>query len=91
MAGHRSPEEKNVIKLVESTPFSDDDKKAWTDRIQEDGLSEELLNEIHAKLKEIPVDKFSGDWQHAKINMDFTGIVKRWQMGEASKHFRHNR
>ena len=91
MAGQRSPEEKNIIKLIESAPFSEEDKKAWTDQIHADGLTHEMLDTIHAKLREIPVDKFAGDWQHAKINMDFTGILKRFQMGEASKNFRHNR
>lgn len=91
MASHKSPEEKNVVKLIESAPFSEEDKKTWTDQIQADGLSAELMDAIHTKLKEIPIEKFAGDWQHAKFSMDFAAILKRWQMGEASKQFRHNR
>lgn len=91
MASHRSSEEKNVLKLIDSAPFSEEDKKSWTDQIQADGLTEELLEAIHQKLKETPLEKFAGDWQHAKFNMDFTGIRKRWQLNEASKNFRHNR
>jgi hypothetical protein len=87
----RSPEEKNVLKLIESTPFEAEEKNAWTNRIQAEGLSDELLAEIHQRLKEIPVEKFAGDWQHAKLNMDFTGILKRFQLGEASRHFKRNR
>lgn len=91
MASQRSPEEKNVLKFIESAPFSDEDKKSWMDEIHENGLTEDRLNTIHAKLKEIPLEKFAGDWQHAKFNMDFNQILKRYQMGEASKNFRHNR
>lgn len=87
----RNAEDKNVLKLIESAPFTEEEKSAWTNAIQSDGLTEELLAEIHQKLKEIPVEKFAGDWQHAKFNMDFTGILKRFQLGEASKHFKHNR
>ncbi len=91
MMARRSPEDKNVLKLIAAAPFAEEDKTAWTNQIQTDGLTDELLTVIHEKLKEIPVEKFAGDWQHAKFNMDFTGIVKRFQMGEASKHFKHNR
>lgn len=87
----RSPEEKNVLKLIASAPFVEEEKNAWTTQIQTDGLTADLLAVIHAKLKEIPVEKFAGDWQHAKINMEFTGILKRFQLGEASKNFKHNR
>jgi hypothetical protein len=91
MAGQHSPEEKNLLKLIESVPFEEEDKSGWTRQIHEAGMTIELLNEIHAKLQEIPVEKFAGDWQHAKFNMDFAGILKRWQLGEASRHFKHNR
>ena len=91
MAVHRSPEEKNVLKLIESAPFEEADRTTWADQIRENGLTTELMDTIHAKLKEIPPEKFAGDWQHAKINMDFASTLKRWQLGEASRNFRHNR
>lgn len=91
MANHRSPEEKVIEKLIESAPFEEEQKKTWVEQIQTDGLTVELLDAIHQKLNELPKEKFAGDWQHAKLNMELTNSIKRWQMGEASRNFRRNR
>jgi hypothetical protein len=87
----RNPEEKNVLALIEAAPFTTEEKAAWTNQVQSDGVTEELLVEIQQKLKAIPMEKFAGDWQHARVNMELTGILKRFQLEEASKNFKHNR
>ena len=87
----RNAEDRNVLKLIDTAPFTAEEKEAWTNQIQTDGLTEELLVEIQQKLKAIPMEQFAGDWQHARVNMDFAGILKRFQLGEASKNFKHNR
>lgn len=91
MANHRSPEEKVILKLIESAPFEEEQKKAWTEQIQADGLTVELLDSIHQKLNEIPKEKFAGDWQHGRLNMDLTNSIKRWRLSEASRNFKRNR
>ena len=91
MSTHKTPQSQNLLKLIESTPFTPEEKTHWSAVIQETGITPELTDEIHQAISTLPTEKFENDWEKAKLTMDFAALLKQWRMGEASKNFRHNR
>lgn len=91
MSRHFLAETQQLIKIVEKLPFSDEEKKRWLLTLQENGIDQVTIDEIHEKFLKIPAEKLGGDWERAKSNMELTGIVKRWRLSEDSKNFRHSR
>jgi len=91
MSTHKTPESQRLVKLVESAPFSDDEKTKWNAALQQEGITAELAEEIHQALASLPVEKFADDWQKAKFSMDLSALLNQWRMSQGSKHFKHNR
>jgi hypothetical protein len=89
MTGHKSPEAQKLLKMIQAVPFNDEEKEKWRDSLTEDGITEEIADEIHKSLAALPDDKFSNDWEHAKYNMELAVLLKHWRMTQASKNFRH--
>jgi hypothetical protein len=80
-----------LIKFVEKLPFTQKDKKAWLDSLHENGIDDEILEQVKEKYHKMPKTKFASDWMHAKSNMELTQIMRSWQMAKASKNFHHTR
>ena len=91
MATHKTPQSQKLLKLIESAPFSPEEKSNWSSVLQETGITPELADEVHLAITALPTEKFDNDWEKAKLTMDFTALLKQWRMVEASKNFRHNR
>ena len=91
MSSQNIAETQMLIKFVEKLPFTQKDKKAWLDTLHENGIDDEVLEQVKEKFHKLPKTKFENDWMRAKGNMDLTNIVKRWQMTKASKNFHHTR
>ena len=47
MAYHNNREEQQLIKLLKNLPFADESKADWVNRIDTDGMTEELVDEIN--------------------------------------------
>ena len=91
MAGNKYPEAHKMILFVEKAPFEAAEKTRLIDLLNENGMSDETVDEVHKALTGLPKERFSDDWQHAKFNMDLSNIMKQWQLSHGSKNFRHNR
>jgi hypothetical protein len=91
MSTHKTPESQKLIKLIESTPFTPDEKSQWSTALQEDGITSELAEIVHKALTALPADKFESEWQKAQLSMEFTALLNHWRMSQGSKHFKHNR
>lgn len=89
MAGNKYIEKQKILKFIEQVPFTDDDKKIWQKELEDNEVSETLLDEMHKKLMEIPEEKFKSDWLRMKYSTDLTKLIKQWRMSLASKQFKH--
>jgi hypothetical protein len=91
MSTHKTPQSQQLLKLVETAPFTQEEKTRWSSTLHEAGITTELAEEIHKTLSELPAEKFEGDWEKARFNMELAALLKQWRMSEASKNFKHNR
>ncbi|MCX6056414.1 MAG: hypothetical protein NTZ74_16180 [Chloroflexi bacterium] len=91
MSGHQNPETQKLILFVGKAPFTDELKTKFLEMLSTDGITEEAAQEIHDALSKLTVESFNGDWQHAKFNMDLTGILKQWRLSQGSKKFKRSR
>jgi hypothetical protein len=87
MAIHNSPEERQIIKLVEKIPFAEADRKAWIEQIQATGVSEELVEQIHAHLTS-QTDGKAAIPNRAIYSVEFSKAVQHWRMALGAKKFR---
>lgn len=84
-------ETQQLVKFIEKQAFSAEDKQRWLDFLHENGIDQEITEEVHQKFLEIPQEKFTNDWQRAKNNMELTNILKHLRMDQASRNFKHSR
>lgn len=91
MSTHKTPESQKLIKLIESAPFTPDEKTQWTTALQEEGITSEFAEVVHKALAALPAEKFASEWQKAQLSMEFTALLNHWRMSQGSKHFKHNR
>ncbi len=91
MSTHKTPQSQQLLKLVESAPFTQEEKTRWGSTLHEEGITPEIAEEIHQALTALPAEKFENDWGKARINMELAALLKQWRMSEASKNFKHNR
>jgi hypothetical protein len=85
MAYHNTPVEKQIIKLIDDLPFSDEDKKNWTESIRASGFNEELADDIHKKLI-APVET-GAPAEHGIHSVEFARLVKQWRFSLQAKNF----
>ncbi len=88
MAPRISAEERQILKLLDEMPFSEDDLTRLTAAIQNDGMTEELAEEIRQLLSSPP----DGEGHEQAVNrtrvlIQFTNLVKRWRLSQQSRHF----
>lgn len=89
MAGNKYIEKQKILKFIEQVPFTEEDQQNWQKELEENEVSEALLDGMHKKLMEIPEEKFKSDWLRMKYSIDLTKIIKQWRMSLASKQFKH--
>jgi len=61
------------------------------ENVEENGVTEELLDEMHTKLLALPQEKFASEWVKAKLSTDLARVARQWRMQRASRQFKHNR
>ena len=59
MSTHKTPESQKLIKLIESAPFTPDEKTQWTKALQEEGITTEVAEVVHKALAALPAEKFA--------------------------------
>lgn len=88
MAPRISAEERQILKLLDEMPFSEDDHTRLADAIRNDGMTEELAEEIRQLLN----NPGEGEGHEQAVNrtrvlIQFTNLVKRWRLSQQSRHF----
>lgn len=91
MAEQNKLEKQKIIHLIEQIPYSDEDQAQWKLNLDENGVTEELLNEMHEKFLTIAPDNFKSDWMRAKYSSDLALFKRQWRMRHASKQFKRGR
>ncbi len=84
-------ETQQLVKFIEKQAFEAEEKQRWIDALQENGITQEIMDEVHKKYLEIPKEKFTNDWQRAKNNMEWNNILKHWRMDQARQNFKRSR
>lgn len=91
MAERDNVEKQKLIHIIQQVPFSAEEKAQWAGSLDENGITEELLTEVHEKLVVLPAEKFSNDWMRAKFTTDLARFTRQWRMNNASRQFKHGR
>lgn len=91
MSSQNIAETRRLIKVVEKYPFDEEDKKHWLDALHADGISVEMIEDIHKKFLELPAEKTGDDWTRARENMEITSILKQLRLAQASRNFKGSR
>ncbi len=86
MAVRNTPEEKQIMRLIEALPFTDEVKDGWISVIRERGFSEELAEEIHSKLAEAETQT-EREPALMRLGVELTSLTRRWRLARASKNF----
>jgi hypothetical protein len=90
MARNITQEERQLIKLVEKLPVADEARTLWLERMRSGEMSEELAQEIHAKLAETQEGQEDERTQAARNRYltELAMTVKRWRLSNQSSNFR---
>ena len=91
MAERTNMEKQKIIHILQQVPFADKEKEQWISSLNDNGVTEELLDELHEKLLAIPTDKFASEWMRAKFSTDLVQFTRQWRMGNARRQFKHGR
>jgi gluconate kinase len=88
MAPKASAEERQIQKLIDGMPVKDEDRARWTESIQNNGMTEELAEEIRLLLS-TPIDGEEHEQAvtRTRFLINFTNLVKRWRLTNQSRHF----
>ena len=87
MANRNTPEERQIMKLIEEMPVPAETKTTWDERIRKYGMNQELAEEIRQKLN-LDSDDEAETARLARFATEFARLVKRWQFAEQSRNFR---
>lgn len=91
MALRLSPEEKDIVKFIEKSPFTDTSKKQWVKLIQNDGMNEELAEKIHARLVKLPLDEKEDEFTRGRRALELANLIRRWRLAKNKKQFHERR
>jgi hypothetical protein len=82
-------EERQLIKLIEKLPVTDEEKLNWSERIQNGEMSHALAEEIRQKITglEEPEGDERGQANRTRYLAELAMIVKRWQLTSQSRNF----
>jgi len=87
MANRNTPEERQIMKLIEEMPVPEETKTTWDEQIRKYGMNQELAEEIRQKLN-LDSDDEAETARLARFATEFARLVKRWQFAEQSRNFR---
>lgn len=88
MAPRITAEERQILKLVEEMPVSEEDRARLLETIQDGGMSEELAEEIRQLLSaHIEGEAHEQAVNRTRVLITFTNLVKRWRLSQQSRHF----
>jgi hypothetical protein len=81
MTPRSSAEEQKLASIVQRLPFEEEEKKRWTETINESGLSEDIAKEIRARMSELPRQ----EEQHlavrqARDTAEVKSLIQRWRL-----------
>ncbi len=80
MAQKVGPKEKLILQVVEKMPFSDEDKKAWTETIQTSGANEELMKDMLEKASQLTADGESDTAELAHNSIELHRHIQSWRL-----------
>jgi hypothetical protein len=86
MAIHNPPEERQVIKLLETLALPESERADWVAQIQSSGLTEELAEQIHQRLT-TPQPEDPHIHNRANALLQYTQLIRRWRMAQGAKKF----
>ena len=87
MSVKNTPEERMLIALIRNLAVTEEEKAAWVEQIQTNGMSQELATQIHEKIA-APVEHDPNPANHARLLLDFSRLVNRWRMTTQKKNFK---
>lgn len=88
MTHHLSTEDKQFIKLIERIPVEDGIKGNWIESTQNNGMTEEIAEEIRKHLTTVPENEAeAAEMARGRLLMEFTTLLKQWRLAFQSKHF----
>ena len=84
MAHQNTPAERQLMKFVEKLPLPDEVKTGWSQQIKNEGMTEELREEIRQKLANDPEIPAANK---ARYEVELGRLVSQWRMEVGAKHF----
>ncbi len=87
MAIHNTPEERQIVKILEKLATPSAERQAWIDQIHTTGMSEELAEQIHQYLT-APAEGDNVTGNRALVAVEFAKMVRRWRLALGAKKFR---
>ena len=82
MAHHTSADETKLLQMLERLPFSEEDKKQWSESISTGGLNEGVIKEIQAKMAELPTPEEHQVVNRTRDTASIATLIKRWRLSE---------
>ncbi len=79
-------EERQLMKLIDKLPLSEEEKTVWNERIRSGDMSAELAEEIRAKLS-TPVEGDPHAANRGRYLVELTNLVRRWRLTKESHNF----
>ena len=87
MAIHNTPEERQIVKILEKLATPEAERQQWIDQIHTMGMTEELAEEIQQNLTS-SVEGETGVGNKALVAVEFAKMIRRWRMAKGAKKFR---
>jgi hypothetical protein len=84
MAVHNTVEEREMMKLIDHLPVLDEEKQTWIKRIRDEGLSEELVEEIQKKLT--PDEDSENNLTRVQHTTEVSRLSRRWRLAKSLQH-----
>ena len=84
-------EKQKVIHFIQHVPYTDEERSVWLKELEDNDVSETLLDEMHKKLVALPAERFSSDWEQAKFSTDLASLIRSWRLSNARRQFKHGR
>ncbi len=79
-------EERQLVKLVEQIHLPDEVKEPWLERIRNGEMSDELGEEIRAKLAEHTDDEHARGMRQRQM-VELATLIRHWRLASQSRHF----
>jgi hypothetical protein len=81
-----------VMKAIPYLPYPEEEKKAWLEELEREGLSEYLAQQISEKIPDLvkPEDESEARRMQATI-LKVTQAIRQWRLNEGLKNTRNAR